>query len=129
MKRTAVIISILLMLVVTRLALPLTTTVMGDEFHPKIVRVAGNEMAKRVIDRIPPEYPREANLKRIQGIVRLEVIIAVDGTPRQLKVLSGHPLLVKAALDAVRQWRYQQTEIAGEAVEVLTDVNVSFRLR
>jgi protein TonB len=58
----------------------------------------------------------------------LHAIIAKDGTVQQLEVMSGHPLLVQAALDAVRQWRYQPTLLNGEPVEVDTTVDVIFSL-
>jgi protein TonB len=67
-------------------------------------------------------------MARIQGTVRLEAIIGTDGTIQQLKVLSGHPLLVKAAVEAVSRWRYQPTLLNGEPVEVVTDVDVNFTL-
>jgi len=58
----------------------------------------------------------------------MEAIIAADGVIRNLHVLSGPPLLVDAARDAVRQWRYQPTLLNGVAVEVLTEIDVNFRL-
>jgi protein TonB len=73
-------------------------------------------------------YPPLARQTRISGTVRLHAIIAKDGTVQQLEVLSGHPLLVQAALDAVRQWRYQPTLLNGEPVEVDTTVDVIFSL-
>jgi len=67
-------------------------------------------------------------MARIQGAVRLEAVIGTDGTVQNLKVLAGHPLLVKAATDAVSRWRYQPTLLNGEPVEVLTEVLVTFNL-
>jgi protein TonB len=64
----------------------------------------------------------------IQGAVKLDAIINKDGTIQDLKVISGHPLLVKAALDAVRQWRYQPTLLNGKHVEVATEIDVNFSL-
>lgn len=98
---------------------------------PKVVqriRVDGQVEAAKLIYNPAPEYPSLAKMARIQGKVRLEVIISKDGTIQDLKVLNGHPLLVKAALDAVKQWRYQQTLLSGEPVEVVTDVDVDFTL-
>lgn len=75
-----------------------------------------------------PEYPPLAKMARIQGSVRLEAVISKDGTIQDLKVLGGHPLLVKSALDAVSRWRYQPTLLNGEPVEVVTEIDVNFTL-
>jgi len=75
-----------------------------------------------------PVYPPLARQARIQGTVRLEAEISKDGTIENLKVISGHPLLIQAALDAVKQWRYQPTLLNGVAVEVVTTVDVNFTL-
>jgi protein TonB len=81
-----------------------------------------------LIQEIPAKYPQEAKDHHIEGVVHLKVTIATDGTMKELEALSGHPLLVKAALEAVRQWRYQPTEVNGERVEVVTGVAVVFKL-
>jgi periplasmic protein TonB len=95
---------------------------------PQRIRVGGQVEAARLIYKPTPEYPPLAKMARIQGTVRLEAIISKDGTIQDLKVLSGHPLLVKAALDAVKQWRYQPTLLNGEPVEVVTEIDVNFTL-
>jgi len=92
------------------------------------IKVGGNVTAAKIINRTAPNYPPLARQTRISGTVRLHAIIAKDGTVQQLEVLSGHPLLVQAALDAVRQWRYQPTLLNGEPVEVDTTVDVIFSL-
>ncbi len=92
------------------------------------IRQGGNVQAARLINRVQPTYPPLARQARIQGTVRLHAIIAKDGTVQQLEVLSGHPLLVQSALDAVRQWRYQPTLLNGEPVEVDTTIDVIFSL-
>jgi len=96
--------------------------------HPQRIRVGGQVIAARLIYQPKPEYPPLAKMARIQGTVLLEAIIGRDGTIRELKVLSGHPLLAKAALEAVQRWRYQPTLLNGEPVEVLTEISVSFAL-
>jgi protein TonB len=75
-----------------------------------------------------PEYPPLAKMARIQGTVRLDATISKDGTIQDLKVISGHPLLVRAALDAVQRWRYQPTLLNGDSVEVATEIDVNFTL-
>lgn len=78
--------------------------------------------------RVQPVYPVLARQSGIQGVVVLHAIIDRDGRVSELRVISGHPLLVKAAIDAVNQWRYQPTLLNGEPVEVETTITVSFVL-
>lgn len=92
------------------------------------VRVGGNVQAARIVNRVQPVYPPLARQTRISGTVRLHAIIGKDGTVQQLEVISGHPLLQQAALDAVRQWRYQPTLLNGEPVDVDTTIDVIFSL-
>ena len=92
------------------------------------IRVGGNVQAARIVNRVQPIYPPLARQTRISGTVRLHAIISKDGTIQQLEVISGHPLLQQAALDAVRQWRYQPTLLNGEPVEVDTTIDVIFSL-
>jgi len=83
----------------------------------------------QLISRIEPQYPSIAVQTRTEGTVRLRAIISRDGRITSLDVVSGHPFLVKAALDAVRQWRYRPTMLNGEPVEVETSITIIFRLR
>jgi len=92
------------------------------------IRVGGNVQAARILNRVQPVYPPLARQTRISGTVRLHAIISKDGSIQQLEVISGHPLLQQAALDAVRQWRYQPTLLNGEPVEVDTTIDVIFSL-
>ena len=73
-------------------------------------------------------YPRPASQFRISGTVHLLGIIANDGTIQKLQVLSGHPLLRQAALDAVSQWVYRPTVLNGQPVEVKAPIDVIFIL-
>ncbi len=95
---------------------------------PKRIRVGGQVEQARLIFQPKPEYPPLAKMARIQGQVRLEAIISKDGTIQDLKVVNGHPLLVKAALEAVSRWRYQPTLLNGDPVEVITEIDVNFTL-
>ena len=95
---------------------------------PKRIRVGGQVESARLIFQPKPEYPPLAKMARIQGTVRLDAVISKDGTIQDLKVISGHPLLVRAALDAVQRWRYQPTMLNGDAVEVATEIDVNFTL-
>jgi len=91
------------------------------------LRVGGNVQAARIINSLQPVYPKEARKKGIAGIVRLRVLLAKDGTVGEIEVLSGHPLLQQAALDAVRQWTYHPTLLNGEPVEIDTTIDVNSR--
>jgi protein TonB len=75
-----------------------------------------------------PTYPALAKTARVQGTVRIQAIIAMDGAIKNLKVIGGPPLLIAAAVDAVKQWRYQATLLNGSAVEVITEIDVNFTL-
>ncbi len=92
------------------------------------IKVGGTVQEARLIHRVLPVYPRPACQIRIQGSVHLAAIIGADGRIRELQVLSGHPLLVPAAVDAVRQWAYEPTLLNGTPVEVMTDITVTFSL-
>jgi len=92
------------------------------------VRVSSGVQAARLIRQVNPVYPPLARQARIAGTVRLTAIIGRDGAIQNLQVLSGHPLLAPAALEAVRQWRYQPTLLNEEAVEVITQIDVNFTL-
>jgi periplasmic protein TonB len=92
------------------------------------IRQGGNVTAAKLMNKVQPQYPPLARQTRISGTVRLHAIIGKNGAVEQLEVLSGHPLLVQSALDAVKQWRYQPTQLNGEPVEVDTTIDVIFSL-
>jgi TonB family protein len=93
------------------------------------VMIGGNVQKAKLINKVDPVYPDEARDKGIEGTVVLNVVLGTEGNVVRIAVMSGHPLLVQAATDAVRQWRYQPTLLNGEAVEVDTQINVIFSLR
>jgi protein TonB len=97
---------------------------------PKVqrIRVGGNVQQANLIRKITPIYPPLAKQARIQGTVRFTAIIGKDGSIQNLQLVSGHPLLVPAAQDAVRQWLYRPTLLNGEPVEVITQIDVNFTL-
>ena len=98
----------------------------GEPMTPRQIRVVGAvaELARRV----PPQYPPLARQAGIQGTVVLWATITETGTVEKLEVESGHPLLVPAALEAVKQWEYKITKLNGAAVTVKTQVDIIFRL-
>jgi protein TonB len=89
---------------------------------------SGTVQQAQLISRIEPRYPPLAVQTRKEGTVLLHAIISADGRITALEVVSGAPLLVQAAIDAVRQWRYRPTYLSGEPVEVETSITVIFRL-
>jgi protein TonB len=95
---------------------------------PKSIRVGGNVQAAKLVRQPKPSYPPLAKQARIQGTVRFNAVIGRDGTIQNLTLASGHPLLVPAATEAVRQWVYQPTLLNGEPVEVVTQIDVNFTL-
>jgi len=82
----------------------------------------------QLVESRPPEYPPLARQARVQGSVQLTATIGRDGRVQQVQVMSGHPLLVPAAIEAVKQWVYRPTHLNGEAVDVVTQVEVPFAL-
>jgi len=90
---------------------------------PLRLRVAGNVQEFKLLRRLTPDYPAVT----AQGTVLLHVILAVDGTVSEINVLNGNPDLAKAAVEAVRQWRYKPTMLNGMPVEVDTTVLIEFK--
>ncbi len=95
---------------------------------PQRVRVSQGVSQGLLIHKVQPAYPPLARQARIQGIVVLQALIGKDGAIQNLHVVSGHPMLTGAALDAVKQWRYKPYFLNGEPVEVETTINVNFTL-
>jgi len=95
---------------------------------PQRIRVGGNVQAANLVSQQRPVYPPLAKQARISGTVELSAIIGRDGRVQDLKVVKGHPLLVQAALDAVKNWVYRPTLLNGEPVEVSTTIDVNFTL-
>jgi protein TonB len=93
------------------------------------VRIGGGVQAGNLIHEVRPVYPRLAQQTRVQGVVVLEAVIARDGSVKGLRLISGHPLLNQAAVDAVQQWLYRPTLLNGDPVEVATTITVTFTLR
>jgi TonB family protein len=94
----------------------------------KRITIGGNVQQAKLVRQPRPEYPPLAKQARISGVVQLQVVIATDGTVKDIGVISGHPLLIPPSIEAVKQWQYQQTLLNGQPVEVLTQVDVNFTL-
>jgi TonB family protein len=97
---------------------------------PTPVRVGGNIRAPRKTVNVPPEYPKRMVEAGLEGKVSVEAVVGVDGRVARARALTveAHPDLAQAAVDAVRQWRYEPTLLNGSPVEVLMAVTVDFSL-
>jgi protein TonB len=95
---------------------------------PKRLRVSTGISTGLLVQRVEPVYPGVALRARIQGTVTLAAIISREGNIENLKLISGHPLLVPAAIDAVKQWRYRPYMLSGEPLEVETTIIVNFHV-
>jgi TonB family protein len=95
---------------------------------PKRIRIAGNVTSAKITHMVQPVYPQAAKSAGVSGTVVLHCIIAKDGTVSQVEYVSGPPLLIKSAMDAVRQWTYQPTKLNREPIEVDTTISVVFQL-
>jgi protein TonB len=95
---------------------------------PQRVRVSQGVTSGLLLRRVNPTYPPLARTARIQGKVLLQAQISKSGDIQNLQVISGHPMLIQSALDAVKQWKYRPYLLNGEAVEVDTTIEVNFTL-
>jgi protein TonB len=93
------------------------------------VRVGGNVREPRVVRVVPPVFPKLALQARVTGTVVLEAIVNEKGLVEQIKVVSGHPLLVEAAIDAVKQWEYEPTQLDGVPTAVILTAEVTFQIQ
>jgi len=97
------------------------------QIQPLIVSSALQQ--SKLIHVVEPEYPSVAKQARITGNVVLRITVDESGSVSSVQVVSGHPILVPAAVAAVRQWKYSPTILNGEPVPVIANVTVTFSLR
>jgi periplasmic protein TonB len=95
---------------------------------PQRVRVSSGVQSGLLVRKVNPTYPPLARQARIQGVVILQAQISKDGNIENLQLISGHPMLAPAAIEAVKQWKYKPYLLNGEPVEVETQVQVNFTL-
>ncbi len=112
---------------------PIPTAASATVFAPpsngvERIRVGGNVQASNLIKKVVPMYPPLAKQARIQGVVRFTALIDKEGNIVSLQLVSGHPLLAEAALEAVKQWQYKPTLLNGNPAEVITQIDVNFTL-
>ena len=108
---------------ITLLLITLTITASGQTLLP---RISPEEATKHLINEAVPSYPQLAEFARITGNVILQVSIDESGTASVQRVISGHPLLVPPAIEAVNHWKYQPFEVDGKPALVVTVVMVTF---
>lgn len=101
---------------------------MAASIKPQRIRVGGGVQAASLVQKVDPVYPPLAVQARVQGTVQLNVTINGEGNVVNAQLVSGHPLLVNAAMEAVKQWKYKPTLLNGSPVEVVTQVEVPFAL-
>jgi protein TonB len=94
----------------------------------KRIRVSQGVSQGMVIRKIDPVYPKLALAARVTGVVLLKAVIDRQGAITEVQVISGHPILVPAAIEAVKQWRYRPYSLNGEPVEVETNITVTFQI-
>ena len=100
----------------------------NDRQTPQRVSVTGDVQQNNLILKVRPVYPQAAKARRIQGTVRFSAIIGKDGRVQNLSLISGHPLLLESARQAVIQWEYKPAFYNGEPVEVVTWIDVNFSI-
>jgi len=105
-----------------------TTVAVPKIATPQRVRVSSGVQSGLLVRRVNPTYPPLARQARIQGVVLLQAQISKDGNIENLQLISGHPMLAPAAIEAVKQWKYKPYLLNGEPVEVETQVQVNFTL-
>jgi protein TonB len=105
-----------------------TPTVAPKIATPQRVRVSSGVSTGMLVRKVPPTYPPLARQARIQGTVLLQATISKEGAIENLQLISGHPMLAPAAIEAVKQWKYKPYLLNGEPVEVETQVQVNFTL-
>lgn len=105
-----------------------TAAPMRPNVPPNPVKVSTGVMQGFLLRRVQPAYPLAAQAARIQGVVVLTAVISREGMIENIRVVSGHPLLVGAAVEAVRQWRYRPYLLNDQPVEVETQITVNFTI-
>lgn len=110
-------------------ASPFPSIHVPPEMKSQISKQGASLQLGQLISRVEPVYPEDAERQRIEGVVKLHVIIDRDGNIQNIDQMTGPPLLVAAAANAVRQWKYKPTSLGGQPVEAGVDVTATFRLQ
>jgi TonB family protein len=104
------------------------TSLAAAQAVPQRVRAGESFMADHLVKKVDPIYPPLAKQARIQAVVVLKVVISKSGDVENIQLVSGHPMLAPAAIEAVKQWKYTPYLLNGDPVEVETKVTVNFTL-
>jgi len=96
--------------------------------HALHVRVSSGVMQGLLLSKVQPQYPADAREQKIQGVVLLQVTIDKEGNVANITLISGHPSLAPAAIEAVKQWKYRPYLLNGDPVEIASQVQVNFTL-
>jgi TonB family protein len=102
-----------------------------DANQPKLptrIRVSSGVESRLLIKKVDPEYPLEAKAQMIQGVVLMQATIDAEGNVADLQLISGHPVLAPAAIEAVKQWKYKPYLLNGKPLIVETKIQVNFTL-
>jgi periplasmic protein TonB len=99
-----------------------------EEPAKTIVRVGGRVIPPQIISQQKPIYPENARRARVEGAVTLSGIVSSEGTLQEIRVVSGHPLLIEAALDCVRKWRYRPGTLNEQPIEMPITIRIVFVL-
>lgn len=105
-----------------------TAVLQRETLPPARLQIGGDVAAAKLLYSPVPSYPRVAQLNHIEGAVVLRAQVSREGAIQSLQLITGPPLLVKAAMESVQKWRYRPTLLNGQPVEVQTEITVSFRL-
>lgn len=100
----------------------------SEQSIPARIQVSAAVQQAKLVTQVQPVYPTVAKQTRVQGVVKLSVVIATDGTVQEAKAIDGHPFLISAAIDAVKKWVYKPTLLSGKPVEVETTIELPFAL-
>jgi len=92
------------------------------------LRVGGRIRPPRVLSKPAPAYPPLAKQTKVQGVVTIDAVIDTEGNVVEMRVVSGHPLLISAALESVKQWKYEPTYLNDQPIAVQLIVTVTFQL-
>jgi protein TonB len=110
-------------------ASPFPSIRVPPELKSQISKQGASLQIGQLISRVEPTYPEDAQHQRIEGAVKLRAIIARDGSVQDIDQMSGPPVLVAAAANAVRQWHYKPTSLDGQPVEATESITITFRLQ
>ena len=95
---------------------------------PTKLRISSGVAEGLLVNKVEPQYPSMAKIAHVQGDVVLQATISKNGQIENLRAVSGHPILIQAAMDAVKQWKYRPYALNGEPVEVDTTITVRFHM-